>query len=367
MKPKVAIVAAGSGSGETGGAERFFAGLRDALRAIDLDVTLLQVPSNEADFDSIKESYLHFYDLDVSAYDGIITSKAPSYVVRHPNHVCYLQHTMRVFYDMFEVEFGAGSEDLNKQRSLVHALDSAALRPPRTRKVFAIGEEVASRLRQYNGLDAEVVRHPTSLTGFREGAFRHLLMPGRLHRWKRVDLAIEAMRHVKAPVELIITGAGEDAERFKELAADDPRIRFTGWISDDELIAYYQDALAVLFVPRREDLGLITYEAFHAGKPIITSTDAGEPARVVEDGLTGFVCDPDPAAIGARIDRLAADPALAAALGRRGKQAAAEVTWEKVAVALATALKLPFRASGAPGEPVEANAERPATQRASTL
>ncbi|MBB3809652.1 glycosyltransferase family 4 protein [Pseudochelatococcus contaminans] len=345
MKPKVAIVAAGSGSGETGGAERFFLGLRDALQAIGLDVELLHIPSVEANFDTIEESYLRFYDLDLSAYDGVITSKAPSYAVRHPNHVCYLQHTMRVFYDMFETEFGEGSPGLNRQRALIHALDTAALKAPRTRKLFAIGEEVASRLRQYNGLDATVIRHPTNLTGLREGSFRHLFMPGRLHRWKRVDLAIEAMRYVKAPVELVISGAGEDAERFKALAAGDPRIRFTGWISDEDLLALYQDALAVLFVPQREDMGLITFEAFHAGKPVITTTDSGEPARFVEDGETGFVTAPDPVDIAARIDRFAADPALAEAMGRKGRQAAEQVTWEKVAVALATALELPFTPS----------------------
>ncbi|MFD2250446.1 glycosyltransferase involved in cell wall biosynthesis [Pseudochelatococcus lubricantis] len=343
MKPKVAIVAAGSGSGETGGAERFFVGLRDALQALDLDVTLLYTPSNESDFDAVKESYLRFYDLDLSAYDGVITSKAPSYLVRHPNHVCYLQHTMRVFYDMFEVEFGKGSEELFEQRALIHTLDTAALRAPRTRKIFAIGEEVAQRLRQFNGLDAEVIRHPTSLSGFREGPFRHLFMPGRLHRWKRVDLAIDAMRHVKAPVELIISGTGEDAERFKERAAGDPRIRFTGWVSDEDLIGYYRDSLAVLFMPRNEDLGLITYEAFLSGKPVLTCADSGEPSRVVEDGVTGFVTEADPAAIAARIDQLAANPALAGTMGQKGKQVAAEVTWEKVAVALATALGLPFR------------------------
>ncbi|MFT0891449.1 glycosyltransferase family 4 protein [Pseudochelatococcus sp. G4_1912] len=342
VKPKVAIVAAGSGSGETGGAERFFAGLRDALLAIGLDVTLLQIPSNEANFDTIKESYLRFYDLDVSAYDGVITSKAPSYLVRHPNHVCYLQHTMRVFYDMFEVEFGAGSAQLSEQRVLIHALDTAALSAPRARKVFAIGEEVAARLRRYNGLNAEVIRHPTNLTGLRQGAFRHVFMPGRLHRWKRVDLAIEAMKYVKAPVELVIAGAGEDAGRFKALAAGDPRIRFTGWISDAELLDYYSNALAALFVPRNEDLGLITYEAFHSGKPVITCSDSGEPARVVENDRTGFVCAPTPQAIAARIEQLAHDPVLAASMGQKGLHAAEQVTWEKVAITLASALDLPF-------------------------
>lgn len=342
MRPKVAIIAAGSGSGETGGAERFFAGLRSALIDIGLDTTLLQIPSNEADFDAIEESYLRFYDLDVSAYDGVISSKAPSFLVRHPNHVCYLQHTMRVFYDMFEIEFGKGSGTLSDQCALIHALDTAALSTPRARKVLSIGEEVAARLRKYNGLNAEVIRHPTNLTGLRQGEFRHVFMPGRLHRWKRVDLAIEAMRHVRAPVELIISGSGEDAERFKALAAGDKRIRFTGWVSDEELINYYSNSLAVLFVPRNEDLGLITYEAFESGKPVITCTDSGEPARVVEHNHSGFICAPDPRAIAERIDELAINPGLAKTMGQRGFKMAKHVTWEKVAVALAQALGLPF-------------------------
>lgn len=337
-KPKVAIVAAGSGSGETGGAERFFIGLRNALSEQDLDVTLMHIPSNESHFDAIQESYLRFYDLDLSAYDGVISSKAPSYVVRHPNHVCYLQHTMRVFYDMFEVEFGQGSEHLNKQRKLIHSLDTAALSAPSTRKLLAIGEEVAERLRIYNGLDAEVVRHPTSLEGLHNGSFTHFFMPGRLHRWKRVNLAIEAMRHVQAPIELVISGSGEDAEHFKQLAAADERIRFTGWISDEELAALYANALAVLFVPRNEDLGLITFEAYLSGKPVLTCNDSGEPARLVRDGETGFVVPPDPAALGERMEQLARNPQLATEMGRKGMDIAAPVTWSSVAGALKSAL-----------------------------
>ena len=65
-------------------------------------------------------------------------------------------------------------------------------------------EEVAQRLRAYNGLDADVVHPPSTLPGLHEGPFTHLLAPGRLHPWKRVDLAIRAMRFVKAPVKLVI-------------------------------------------------------------------------------------------------------------------------------------------------------------------
>ena len=82
----------------------------------------------------------------------------------------------------------------------------------------------------------------------------------------------------------------------------------------------------------------MTLEAFGSFKPVITCSDAGEPARLVEDGQSGFVCPPDPAAIAARIDLLAADPARAAALGAAGAAAIRPITWRHVATTLAAAL-----------------------------
>jgi len=45
---------------------------------------------------------------------GVISTKAPGYMIRHRNHICYLQHTMRVFYDMFDVEFPKASAEHHK-------------------------------------------------------------------------------------------------------------------------------------------------------------------------------------------------------------------------------------------------------------
>jgi glycosyltransferase involved in cell wall biosynthesis len=338
MKPRVAVVVPSAARGEIGGAERFFAGLRDALIDSGAAAEIVAVPSDESDFAAIERSYLRFYDLDLGGFDGVISSKSPSYLVRHPNHVCYLLHTMRVFYDMFEVEYPHASAAMVRQRGLIHAFDSAALAPPHTRRLFAIGEEVALRLRKFNGLDAEVMRCPSTLAGLHGGSFGHLLLPGRLHRWKRVDLAIEAMRHVRAPVALLIPGIGEDANRFQRLARRDARIRFLGRVSDEALAALYADALAVLFVPRHEDLGLITLEAFACGKPVITCSDSGEPARLVADGENGFVCAPDAREIGARISLLAAEPDRARVLGERGRLVAARIAWRPIAGRLMAAL-----------------------------
>lgn len=343
MKPRVAILASLSASGEQGGAERFFVGLRDALANAGLAPELLEIYNNERDFGQIEQTYLRFYDLDLRGFDGIVSAKAPSYVARHPNHVCYLMHTMRVFYDMFDESFPSPTQEVLEQRRLVHALDTAALQRPR--RLFAIGEEVAQRLRHYNGLDATVMRHPTALADLHEGAFDYFFLPGRLHRWKRTELAIAAMRHLRASVELVISGTGEDEERVRRLAAGDRRIRFVGRVSDEALTGLYANARAVIFTPEREDLGLVTLEAFRSGKPVITCADSGEPARLVQDGRSGFVCPPDPAQIGAILQHLADNPDRAGGMGRNGQASVADITWTKVANTLRQALGFPEEAA----------------------
>jgi glycosyltransferase involved in cell wall biosynthesis len=336
LTARVAILASLSASGEQGGAERFFVGLRNALLEAELNAEILEVYNNETNFDQIRRSYLRFYDLDLARYDGIISAKAPSFVVRHRNHVCYLMHTIRVFYDMFDSTFPCPTREIQEQRNLIHALDTAALRRPR--RLFAIGEEVALRLQHYNGIHASVMRHPTSLAGLHTGPFDYFLLPGRLHRWKRPQLAIEAMSHVKANLELIVAGTGEDEEHYRRLGVGDRRIRFVGRVSDKELANLYAGALAVIFTPQNEDLGLVTLEAFQSGKPVITCMDSGEPARIVEDGTNGFLCRPDPAHIGAAMEHLAHNPDRARQMGQAGETFIAGLAWAEVAANLRNAL-----------------------------
>jgi len=182
------------------------------------------------------------------------------------------------------------------------------------------------------------MRHPTSMQGLQGGKFEYFLLPGRLHRWKRAQLAIEAMRFVSEPVRLIVAGTGEDEAEIRRTASGDPRVHFTGRVSDHELAHLYADALAVLFTPKSEDLGLVTLEAFQSAKPVITCTDSGEPALIVNDGVSGYVCRPDPAHIGAAMERLVHDPARARQMGLAGKSAVAQITWDRVAGTLSTAL-----------------------------
>ena len=327
---RVAVVAAGSVTGEMGGAERFYAGLRDALAEQGCDVDLISVPTDESTFDSILSNYARCRELDVSKYDLVISTKAPTYAIRHARHVVYLVHTVRVFYDMFEKAFPVPTSELLQQRRHIQRLDTAALGAAKHR--FAIGHEVASRLRRWNGLDAEVLHPPLGMNRFRRGeAGDYFFLPGRLHPWKRVDLAIQAVMASSMPLRLLIAGTGEAEPELKHLAGGDGRIEFLGRVSDEKLVDYYAGCLAVLFLPIKEDYGYITLEAFSSAKAVITCRDSGEPLQFVVHGQNGWVCDPTAESIREAMEYCFEQRDVAKRFGDNGAVSVSHITWPNVA------------------------------------
>ena len=338
---RIGILTVRSRAGDEGGAERFFDGLHRAFAARGLVAELVSIPSDESTFDAIEETYVRCYDFDAGAFDGVISTKAPTYLVRHPNHICYLVHTIRVFYDMFETTFPSPAKHVLEQRSLVHRLDTLALSPPRTRRVFAIGNEVAMRLSRTNAIEASVLHPPLGFDHWHQGPFGdYIFLPGRLHRWKRVQLAIHAMRHVSRSLRLLIAGTGEDEQQFRALAAGDERVVFLGRVTDAELIDLYANALAVVFVPVREDYGYVTVEAFRSGKPVVTCRDSGEAALLVEHERTGLIVAPDPASLASAFERLHDDRPFAVALGAAAIAKERTISWDNVIRALSGALSV---------------------------
>jgi glycosyltransferase involved in cell wall biosynthesis/GT2 family glycosyltransferase len=337
---KIAVLAPIGEGGETGGAEKFYLALTNALCAEGVRAEQINVLCDESTFEKVQEAYQRFRELDLSGFDGVISTKAPAYVVKHPNHISYLQHTMRVFYDMFEAEYPNPTPQLIQQRRLIHETDKSALSYPNTKKLFVIGHEVKERLLKYIDVDSEVIHESLLEEKFKCGKYGdYLLMPGRLHRWKRVDLVIEAMRHVKAPIKLKIAGIGEDESRFRKLAKGDNRIEFLGKVAEEELVELYANALAIPFVPIREDFGLVTIEAFRSGKPVLTCIDSGEPAHFVRDGENGFVCSADPKSLAEKIEYFYSNPAKAKEMGLNGQASVRHLTWPNIARSLLSALE----------------------------
>jgi glycosyltransferase involved in cell wall biosynthesis len=321
-----------------GGAERLYDALVAAFRQAGHDAVEIDVPVDESCFAGIQRGYIDCYDLELSDFDMVVSTKAPTWLVRHPRHVCYLVHTIRVFYDMFEQAFPTPTAELLRQRGVVQALDSAALAPPHCRGIIAIGAEVARRLEKDNGLHAKVLHPPLWTDRFRAGPQGdYFFLPGRMHAWKRVDLVIDAFKQVQGPVRLLLAGTGDAEESLRQRAQDDPRIEFLGSISDEDLVSRYSGALAVPFAPVREDYGYITLEAFASGKPVLTCTDSGEAAAIVEDAVSGRVVSPNAKALADAMQGMAMDRACAVRMGQAGKQWSEKLSWTRVVDALVSA------------------------------
>jgi glycosyltransferase involved in cell wall biosynthesis len=313
------------------GAERLFSGLVGAFQS-KAQADWIQVPISEKRLEGILQGYLDCFDLDLSAYDLVVSTKNPTFAVQHPNHVCWLVHQVRVFYDRFDDEFGSLPDiallEKTRGREVIQRLDTLSFQ--RVRKIFSIGHEPARRLQDYNGFAAEVLYPPAFTQGHYCGSQNYFFLPGRLHRWKRVDLAIQAMGQLTSDIPLLIAGTGEDEDKIRQLASKDSRIHLLGFVSDAEMLKLYSDSLAVVFPTREEDFGYVAVEAMLSHKPVIVCKDSGEPARLVQNNRSGFVVDPDPLEIARAMNVLATDRDRAREMGDFGYHSAPSQSWDEV-------------------------------------
>jgi glycosyltransferase involved in cell wall biosynthesis len=212
---------------------------------------------------------------------------------------------------------------------IVRALDEWGFRPERTAKYASISNTVAERSEYFPpDVNVQPIYIPPSLPAA-TGSYDYFFTTSRLAYAKRMDLIIEAMRLVKAGIRLKIAGTGPMGDFLEQMAGADERIEFLGFVSEEELTGLYANALGVIFVPRDEDLGLITLEAMQCAKPVLTVSDSGGPTEFVEDGVTGFVAEPNPESLAEKMQILADDPALAERMGREAKNRVEDITWEK--------------------------------------
>lgn len=332
----VAIVAAGAPQEHHGGAERFYEGLISGFRELGCLPELVFVPAPENDVAQILENYERAKALDLACFDFVVSTKVPTYALRHPRHVLYLVHTVRVFDDMFETTFESCAEINYQERAAIHAADFSAIAKIPNR--YAIGHEVAHRLMRWRGIGAQVMHPPLVSNPFQAGPTGdYFFIPGRLHPWKRLDLLIEAIKCSTLPLRLLIAGTGEAEPFLRQLAGNDGRIEFLGRISDEQLVELYSGALAIPFVPLREDYGYITLEAFASSKAVITCSDSGEPAHLVRHGESGLVVSPTASDLCQALEWAYQHPADLERMGKVGHAWVSELSWKKVAQELATA------------------------------
>ena len=114
----------------------------------------------------------------------------------------------------------------------------------------------------------------------------YILFLGRLVPEKGIRYLIEAFKNVKTDKRLVIAGGSSDTDEFadelKELAKDDERILFTGFVQGQELEELYSNAYIYTLPSDLEGMPLSLLEAMSYGNCCLVS-DIDECTEVVEN------------------------------------------------------------------------------------
>ncbi|WPL15608.1 Glycosyltransferase KanE [Thiorhodovibrio winogradskyi] len=385
---KIALIAPSPVPFAIGGAENLWTGWLAALNAEPgVQADLIKLPSPERDFWEIAASYRRFAELDLTHFDRVISTKYPAWMVAHPDHHLFLQHKLRGLYDTWPARLDtrvhcdhpsvtrllrllasargrraaladmfAALDDLRAVapalppalfhlpgaliRTLVHELDAIGLSKTAIRRYAAISATVAARADYFPpevdpSRDVAIHHHPSLPRPLAEP---HPDMPpgaiftaSRLDAPKRIDWIIRA--YLKAGLErpLAIAGDGPQRQALFQLAGQHPGIRLLGRLTDAQLAAAYRDCAYVVFVPDREDYGLITLEALQAGKPVITLSDSGGTTELIRDGHNGLIAAPNEKSLATAMSRLGADSSLRERLAAAAAPSVAHISWPGLA------------------------------------
>ena len=324
-----------------GGAEILDEILELELTRRGFDVDRISVPFSYSSRGELLKSGLVWRLLDLKTATGddidlVIATRFPSYLIRHRNKVVWLYHQFRQAYDLYGTPYGfldRGPES----RSVVdtiHAMDRRGL--SEARGLFTIARNVAGRLEAHNGLEAETLYPPPKLADRLrcEGYGDYLFFAGRLDEMKRVEAMVRAFEHTRSGVKGKIAGTGPMMETLQSMISESglgDRVELLGWIDDEELLDHYARCLAVYHAPYDEDYGFVTLEAFGALKAVVTAADSGGVLEFVRDGVNGRICGAaEPRQIARAFDELFADRSRARAMGEKGKEAIADVSWDRV-------------------------------------
>ncbi len=312
-----------------------------ALSAQGHEADLVVTPQNR--FGRQAAAYLATWLTDVGRthddrpIDQVISLRYPSYAVRHERHVCWLNHTMREYYDLWD-RFSATLSPLKRvkehaRRRAIHAADRHLL-TKNVSALFVQSETIRRRYAAWPELRAEVLYPPAPPRPYRVDDYEpYLLAVSRFTPLKRMHLIVEALAQpAAAGIRAVLAGDGEAFAEVQRLVAERglaDRVSLPGRLDDAQLVDHLARCRAVVFPPLDEDYGFVTVEAFSAARPVVTCTDSGGPAELVVDGTSGYVVEATPAALAAAFRRLVDDRDLAARLGQAGLAVASRLTWRE--------------------------------------
>lgn len=173
-----------------------------------------------------------------------------------------------------------------------------------------------------------------------------LLYLGRLKRYKRVDLVIDALAHLResgSRVRLVVAGDGDHRPELERRVRDrglDAQVQFEGVVSEERKRELYHQAWIHVLTSEKEGWGLSVVEAGACGTPSVASDSPGLAEAVKHEQTGLLVSHGDARVLAAALARLLNDHEERARMGVEARKWAESLTWDRTAVETLQVLEL---------------------------
>ena len=178
----------------------------------------------------------------------------------------------------------------------------------------------------YNFVDSRVFR-PRRGSGLRlaPAATKVVMHASNFRQVKNIPAVLHVFAQVRSQLaaKLVMVGDGPEKAGAEQLARELGLNRDVLFLGNQDLMEELLPLADVFLLPSRsESFGLVALEAMSAEVPVVAS-DAGGLPEVVEEGVAGFLHDPDNVAgMASSVLRLLKDERLRAHMGRQARRVA---------------------------------------------
>lgn len=211
----------------------------------------------------------------------------------------------------------------------------------RVRKVFAPSEYVKRKIMKRfemdnvivtpNGVDRSVF-HPCAKQSRHGVPECFVLFVGSIEPRKNLGTLLKAWHEIKDDFKetwLMIAGTGGRVFKPAKLSNTIERVRFLGYVEEEDLPGLYADATLFVLPSLEEGFGMPALEAMACGTPVIVSDGGALPETVADAGLISNLCNPD--SLSTSMRQCLSDEALRVSLKEKGLARAELFSWQKTA------------------------------------
>lgn len=263
--------------------------------------------------------------VSVILYDLIPLLNPDQYLTPNPNFAAYYERKLQslrhaekyLAISAYTKQEGLDCLDVDSQR-IVNI--STAIGSEFERR--EIDEPAAGALRLKLGLSRPFVLY----TG---GADERKNLPRLIEAWSKLPAALRQTHQLLLAGRMPDGSVSELRHIAKRHGLKDDELRFSGYVSDDELVQLYNLCKLYVFPSWHEGFGLPALEAMACGAPVIGASTTSLPEVI---GLEEALFDPfDVKAICDKIERALSDEAFLATLRSHGLAQSKRFSWDNTA------------------------------------